>query len=203
MQIRTLVLFFLLIFLLEFVASYFVYFEKGKSINVKDLFQNIPSDFPDNFYIFLLKAKKPHFYNFFYYLFKKELYRENKVSKYKIDNFDGYKFKEQISLYGRSGILAFILSFWSYEKKLRFPKSLKIGIVGDVSEEGDILPVIGINVKLKMAEEEGINVLFLPLKNSNLGLSKINSVYLIFVDSLNEAKKDLLKFVSPKIVNIS
>lgn len=180
---------------MEIIASSFVYFEKGKVIKVKDLFQDIPLDFPDNFYIFLLKAKKPHFYNFLYYLFKKELYKENKVSKYKMNEFRGYKFKDQISLYGRSGILALVLAFWSYEKKLKFPNGLKIGIIGDISEDNKILPVIGIDTKLRMAEDEGIRVLFLPIGNTNF--TKINFVYLTFVSSLNDAKENLLKFVCP------
>lgn len=202
MQIRNLALFILIVSLfLEFISFYFVYFEKGKVLKVKDLFQNIPPDFPDNFYVFLLKVKKPHFYNLIYLLIKKELYRESKVSRYKMDDFKGYKFKEKISLYGRSVILALILAFWSYEEKLKIPNSIKIGIIGDVSEDDKVLPVIAIDVKLRMAEEEGIDILFLPIENSVLDFSKIKSIYLISISSLNDAKKNLLKFVSPKIVN--
>lgn len=204
MQIRIIILLVVATLILEFIASFFVYFEKGKVLKVKSLFEDIPIDFPENFYIFLLRSKKPHFFDFFYHLIKRELYLDSKISKYKINEFRGYRFNNQVQFYGRSELLALSLAFWSYERRLKFPNTLKIGIVGDLSSEGKILPIIGLNLKLEMAMKEDIDIMFIPQDNINILNSnsfKVKGLHLIFVKTISDAKKNLLKFVLPKVVN--
>lgn len=203
MQVRIVILIVGFFFVLEILASFFVYFDKGKAINVKELLLDIPEDFPSNFYILVLKAKNPHFYDFFYHLILGDLYFYSRVSKYKLLKFEGFNIKDEVQFYGRSEMLCLILAFWAYEKGLKFSDNLKIGVIGDVSKEGEVLPVAGANIKYSTALENDINILIAPIQNKKeLKNFDNKSLYCIFVHHIEDAKKNLLKFVSPKVVNI-
>lgn len=203
MQIRIVIVIVGLFLILEILASFFVYFDKGKVVNVKELFLNIPEDFPSNFYILVLKAKNPHFYDFFYHLISGDLYFYSQVSKYKLVKFEGFNVKDEVQFYGRSEMLCLILAFWTYKKGFKFSDNLKISVIGDVSEKGEVLPVAGASIKYSIASENDINILIAPIQNEkelkNFGNK---SLYCFFVHHVEDAKKNLLKFISPKVVNV-
>jgi len=201
-QIRIIVIILISILILESLSSFFIYFDEGKVVNIKDLFLNMPEDFPPNFYIILLRAKNPHFYNFIYHLLVKDLYFYNQLSKYKLIEFKGFKVRDDIQFYGKSDMLCLMLSFWAYSNRLKFIDDFKIGIIGDVSEEGKVLPVLGINNKYSIALSENLNVLILPFQNEKDLNKKKGDLYCIFVNDIEEAKKNLLKFSVPEVVNI-
>ena len=202
MQIRVIVIILVFILILEILSSFFVYFDEGEAVNVKDLFLNIPENFPSNFYIILLRAKNPHFYNFIYHLIVGDLYPYSRLSKYKLIEFKGFKVRDDIQFYGKSDMLCLMLSFWAYSNRLKFMDDFKIGIIGNVSEEGKILPVVGINNKYSIALSENLNVLILPFQNKKDLKNEKEDLYCIFVDDIEEAKKNLLKFSVPEVVNV-
>ncbi|MGC9001976.1 MAG: hypothetical protein ACP5J9_03305 [Dictyoglomus sp.] len=203
MQIRIVIVIIGFFLILEILASFFVYFDEGKVVNVKELFLNIPEDFPSNFYILVLKAKNPHFYDFFYHLILGDLYSYSQVSKYKLVKFEGFNVKDEVQFYGRSEMLCLILAFWAYEKGLKFSDNLKIGVIGDVSKEGEVLSVAGASIKYSIALENDINILIAPIQNKKEIKNFDNkSLYCLFVRHVEDAKKNLLKFVSPKVVNV-
>lgn len=202
MQIRIIVIILISILTLEILSSFFVYFDEGEAVNVKDLFLNMPEIFPSNFYIILLRAKNPHFYNFIYHLIVGDLYLYSRLSKYKLIEFKGFKVRNNIQFYGKSDMLCLVLSFWAYSNRLKFMDDFKIGIIGDVSEEGKVLPVVGINNKYSIALSENLNVLILPFQNKKDLKNEKEDLYCIFVDDIEEAKKNLLKFSVPEVVNV-
>ena len=201
MQIRIVVIILIAIILSEFLSSCSLYFEEGKVLNVRDLFENLPSDFPSNFYIFLLKGEKPHFFNFPILLLEKKLVRKKDVSFERISDFSGFSIKKTILLYGKSDILSLYLAFYAYKERISISKSLKIGIIGDVSEDGKIIPVLGIDQKVMMAEKEGIKILFIPYQNYKDSFDRKN-LLVIPLTTLDDGIRNLEKFVLPNVGNI-
>ncbi|HOP94618.1 MAG: S16 family serine protease [Dictyoglomaceae bacterium] len=201
MQIRVIVIILIAILIFEFLSSCFLYFEQGKVLNVRDLFENLPSDFPPNFYIFLLKGERPHFFNLPILLLEKKLVRKKDVSFERISDFYGFSIKKTMLLYGKSDILSLYLAFYAYKERISIPKSLKIGIIGDVSKDGKIIPVLGIDQKVMMAEKEGIKILFIPYQNYETLFDK--KIFLIIpLITLDDGIKNLEKFVLPNVGNI-
>lgn len=198
MQIRTIIIALLFIVIaLEIISQFYIYFYDGICVNVKDILENLPQHFPDNFYVILLKEKNPHFYNFIFLFSQGNLYLKNNLSNMRMESFRGYKIRKDICIYGKSSDIILNLAFWSFENSLNFPKSLKISGTGEISYNGEINPIIGLDLKLSVAKRNGINVMFLPF--SQREDIDYNGIVYVYSENFEDAKRDLLKFVLPKV----
>jgi len=197
-QIRTIIILLLfIVFILEIVSQFYVYFYDGFCMNIKEILENLPQHFPDNFYVILLKEEKPHFYNFIFLFLKGHLYLKDNLTNVKMESFHGYKTRKDIYIYGKSSDIILNLAFWSFEKKLSFPKNLKISGTGEISNNGEINPVLGLDLKLKVAKRNGINVMFLPFsQRKDRGY---DGILYIYPKDYDDAKRNLLMFVLPKV----
>ena len=86
---------------------------------------------------------------------------------------------------GTSAGLAYALSLINTLNNVNIDASKKIAASGAISENGEVLPVSGLDFKLLLAEENDVDLVFIP-KNSSINTTFL-SMEVVEVGSLGEA----------------